>query len=109
MPHDLLNLPLLLQIVQGLPRQTSVDLQSIDQRRHRDEPVGLHVLVEFVTGGFVEDDGVVGFVLDWWLGWLLVWVLGKRLGGFDEKWSGFGAEEAGRGHGEARTSKEASV
>ncbi len=73
MPNNLLNLPLLLQIIQRLPRQTAIDLQPIDERGDRDEAVGLHVFVEFVRGGFVEDDGVVGLVLDCrrggWLGW----------------------------------------
>lgn len=64
MPHHLLNLALLLQIIQRLPRQTAVDLQAIDERGDGDEAVGLDVLVEFVGGGFVEDDGVVGLVLD---------------------------------------------
>ncbi len=64
MPHHLLNLALLLQIVQRLPSQTAVDLQPIDERGHRDEPIGLHVFVEFVGGRFVEHDGVVGLVLD---------------------------------------------
>lgn len=64
MSHDLLDLALLLQLVQRLASQRAVDLQPVDQRRDRDEPVGLHVFVEFVRGGFVEDDGVVGFVLD---------------------------------------------
>ena len=64
MPDDLLDLALLLQVTQRLPRERTVDLQPIDQRRDRDEPVRLHVFVEFVRGRFVEDDGVVGFVLD---------------------------------------------
>jgi len=64
MPHHLLNLPLLLQIIQRLPRQTAIDLQAIDERGDGDEAVRLHVFVEFVRGGFVEDDGVVGLVLD---------------------------------------------
>ena len=64
MPHHLLDLPLLLQIIQRLPRQTPVNLQPIDQRRYRDQAVGLYVFVKFVGGGFVEDDGMVGFVFD---------------------------------------------
>ncbi len=64
MPDDLLDLALLLQVTQRLPRERTVDLQPIDQRRDRDEPVRLHVFVEFVRGGFVEDDGVVGLFLD---------------------------------------------
>ena len=64
MPYHLLDLPLLLQVIQRLPRKTAVDLQSIDERGDGDEAVGLDVLVEFVRGGFVQDDGVVGLVLD---------------------------------------------
>ena len=64
MPHHLLDLSLLLQIIQRLPRQTPVNLQPIDQRRYRDQAIRLHVFVKFVGGGFVEDDGVVGFVFN---------------------------------------------
>ena len=64
MPHHLLNLSLLLQIIQRFPRQAPVDLESIHERGDGDEAVGLDVFVEFVRGGFVEDDGVVGLVLD---------------------------------------------
>ena len=64
-PHHLLDLPLLLQIVQNLPRQAAVDLHPVHEDRNGDEPVGLYVFVEFVRGGFVENDGVVGLVLDW--------------------------------------------
>ena len=68
MPHHLLDLPFLLQIIQGLPSQTPIDLETIDEGGDGDETVGLHVFVEFVGGGFVEDDGVVGFVFDCWEG-----------------------------------------
>lgn len=61
---NLLDLALLLQVVQRLPRQTPVDLQSIDKRGDGDEAVGLDIFVKFVRGGFIEDDGVVGLVLD---------------------------------------------
>jgi len=64
MPNNLLNLPLLLQIIQRLPRQTPIDLQPINERGDRYQPVGLHILVEFIRSGFVEDDGVIGFILD---------------------------------------------
>ncbi len=64
MPHHLLNLSLLLQITQRLACQTAVNLEAIDEGGDGDEAVGLDVLVEFVGGGFVEDDGVVGFILD---------------------------------------------
>lgn len=65
MPDHLLNLPLLLQIVQRFPCQAAIDLQSVHQRGDGDEAVGLDVFVEFVGGGFVEYDGVVGLVLDY--------------------------------------------
>ena len=64
MSHNLLNLPLLLQIIQRLPRQTAIDLQTIDERGDGDQAVRLDIFIEFVGGGFVEDDGVVGLVLD---------------------------------------------
>lgn len=66
MPNHLLNLPLLLQIVQRFPCQAAIDLQSVHERGDCDETVGLDVFVQFVGGGFVEDDGVVGLVLDFW-------------------------------------------
>lgn len=66
MPHHLLDLPLLLQIIQRLARQAAVDLEPVDKGGDGDEPVGLHVLVEFVRGGLVEDDSVVGLVFDCW-------------------------------------------
>lgn len=65
MPNHLLDLSLLLQIIQRLPCQAAIDLQSVDERGDCDEAVGLDVFVEFVGGGFVEDDGVVGLVLDY--------------------------------------------
>lgn len=64
-PNHLLDLSLLLQIIQRLPCQAAIDLQSVDERGDCDETVGLDVFVEFVGGGFVEDDGVVGLVLDY--------------------------------------------
>ena len=63
-PNHLLNLTLLLQIIQRFPCKAAVDLQSVHERGDCDETVGLDVFVEFVRGGFVEDDGVVGLVLD---------------------------------------------
>lgn len=65
MPNHLLNLALLLQIIQRLARQTPINLQPIHQRSHCNKAVGLHVLVEFIRGGFVENYGMVGFVLYW--------------------------------------------
>lgn len=65
MSNHLLDLSLLLQIIQRLPRETAIYLQSVDEGGNCDEAVGLNVFVEFVGGGFVEDDCVVGLVLDY--------------------------------------------
>ena len=63
-PNHLLNLTLLLQIIQRFPCEAAINLQSVHERGDCDETVGLDIFVEFVRGGFVEDDGVVGLVLD---------------------------------------------
>lgn len=65
MSNNLLNQTLLLEIGQRLPRQRAVDLESVDQCGHGDQTVGLDIFLEFVVGGLVEDDGVVGLVLNW--------------------------------------------
>jgi hypothetical protein len=62
---NLLDLTLLLEVAEGLAGETSVDLQTIDQSCDGDEAVGLHVLVELLGGGLVEDNSVVGLVLDY--------------------------------------------
>ena len=64
MPHHLLDNTFLLQIVQRLPGQAAIDLQPVDEHGDGDEAVGLDVFVQFVRGGFVQDHGVVGFILD---------------------------------------------
>ena len=65
MSNNLFDLSLLLQIVQCLPRQTSIDFQPIDKRGDSNQAVGLDVFVEFVRGGFIEDDRMVGLILDY--------------------------------------------
>jgi len=64
-PNHLLDLSLLLQIIQRLPCQAAIDLQSVDERSDCDKAVGLDVFVELVGRGFIEDDGVVCLVLDY--------------------------------------------
>ena len=62
------NLPdgaLLLEILKSLAGERSVDLETIDKGGDCDETVGLDVLVELVRGLLVEDDGVLGLVLDY--------------------------------------------
>ena len=39
-------------------------LYAIDKNGDCDEPVGLNVLLEFVRGLLIEDNGVVGLILD---------------------------------------------
>ena len=53
MSNNLLNLPLLLQILQRRPRKTTIDLEPIYQSRDGDEAVGLYIFVEFIGGGLV--------------------------------------------------------
>ena len=63
MPHNLLDQPLILEILEHLARHGAVNLHAVDEHRDRDEAVRLHVLVQLLRGGLVEDYGVVGFVL----------------------------------------------
>lgn len=64
-PNNLLDLALLLEVGERLPCEGAVDLQSVDEGGDGDEAVGLDILLELVGGGLVEDDRVVGLVLDW--------------------------------------------
>lgn len=58
------DLALLNEVVQALAGKGAVDLESVDKGGDGDETVGLDVLVQLVRGGLVEDDGVLGLVLD---------------------------------------------
>lgn len=62
--NNLLDLALLLQIRKALPCQGAVDLKSVDQDGDGHEAVGLDILVELLRGRLVQDDGVLGLVLD---------------------------------------------
>lgn len=64
MRNDGLDLSLLLQVLEALASQGAVDLQSVDQGGDGDEAVRLDVLVQLLRGGLVENDGVLGLVLD---------------------------------------------
>lgn len=64
MANDLLDLALLLEVGESLTGKASVDLQTVDQGGDGDQTVRLDVLVELLGGGLVEDNGVVGLVLD---------------------------------------------
>lgn len=63
--NNLLDLTLLFEVSEGLAGQAAVDLQTVDEGSDGDEAVGLNILVELLGGGLVEDDGVLGLVLDY--------------------------------------------
>ena len=65
MPHNLLDLSLLLQVMQRLPCKATIDLQSVDESGNCDEAVRLYIFVELVRGCFIENNGVVGLILDY--------------------------------------------
>lgn len=64
MTNNLLDLSPLLEISEGAAGQATVDLETVDESSDGDETVGLDVLVESVSGRLLEDDGVLGLVLD---------------------------------------------
>ena len=72
MVNDPLDLPFLLQVPDGYPRQGAVDLQPFDEDGLADEAEGGDLLQDTVVGGLVEDDGVLCLVLDLALGPLLL-------------------------------------
>jgi hypothetical protein len=62
--NDLLDLAVLLEVLERFPCKRTVNLQAIDEGSNCDEAVGLDILLELVVGLLVEDDGVLGLVLD---------------------------------------------
>lgn len=65
MRDNLLDDALLLQVGQTSASDGAVDLHSVDQDRDGDQAVGLDIFVKLVRGGLVEEDGVLGLVLDY--------------------------------------------
>lgn len=65
MSNNLLDLTVGLEVCKCFPCERAVNLQTIDERGNGDEAVGLNILLEFVVGLLVQDDGVVGLVLDY--------------------------------------------
>lgn len=55
---------LLLEVGKGLAGERAVDLQTVDEDGNGDEAVGLDILLELLAGVLVENDGVLGLVLD---------------------------------------------
>jgi hypothetical protein len=65
--NDLLDLAVLLEISKRFACKRAVDLQAIDEGGNGNEAVGLDILLELVVGLLVEDDSVLGLVLDYTL------------------------------------------
>lgn len=55
---------LLLKVGKALAGERSVDLHAVDEDSDGNQAVGRNVLVELLGGGLVEEDGVLGLVLD---------------------------------------------
>jgi len=70
--HDPLDGALLLEMSDGYPGKTAVDLQPLNQDRLRNELEGRDFFQDTVVNGLVEDNGVDCLVLDLSLGPLLL-------------------------------------
>ena len=64
MTDDLLDGTSLLEVLEGLAGDGTVDFQAIDEDSDRDQAVGLDILLEALVGLLVENDGVLCLVLD---------------------------------------------
>lgn len=71
---------LLLEVGDALAGERAVDLHTVDEGSDGDEAVGLDILVELLRGGLVEQDGVLGLVLDLALRPLLLLLLASSSG-----------------------------
>ena len=65
MANNLLDLTVGLEVGEGLAGKAAVDLETVDEGGDGDQTVGLNILVELLGSGLVEDDGVLGLVLDY--------------------------------------------
>jgi hypothetical protein len=63
--NNLLDLTVGLEVLKALAGKGAVDLKAIDEGGNGDQTVGLNILVELLGSGLVEDDGVLGLVLDY--------------------------------------------
>lgn len=61
---DLADLSLLLEVGKSTAGERAVDLETVDKGGDGHEAVGLDILLKSVVGLLVEDDGVLGLVLD---------------------------------------------
>lgn len=64
MTNNLLDLAVCLEIGEGFPCERTVDLETVDEGGNGDQAVRLDILLELVVDRLVEDDGVLGLVLD---------------------------------------------
>ena len=64
MTDNLLDLTVGLEVVEGLACERTVNLETIDEGGDGDQAVRLDILVELVGDVLVEDDSVLGLVLD---------------------------------------------
>jgi hypothetical protein len=62
--NNLLDLTVGLEVVKGLAGERTVDLKTIDEGGDGDQAVRLDILVELVGDVLVEDNSVLGLVLD---------------------------------------------
>ena len=65
MIDDLLDLAVSLKVLERLSCEGTVDLQAVDEGGNGDEAVRLDILLEPVVDLLVENDGVLGLVLDY--------------------------------------------
>ena len=72
MVDNALDEALLLEVADGDTGQRAVDFETLDEDGLGDEAEGGDLLDDTVKGGLVEDDGVLGLVLDFALGPLLL-------------------------------------
>jgi hypothetical protein len=70
----------LLEVSDALAGQRAVDLKTVDESGDGHKAVGLDILVELVRGVLVEDDSVLGLVLDLALRPLLLLLLASSSG-----------------------------
>jgi len=61
---DGLDLTILLQVTDGNTGQASVDFETLDENALADELEGGYLLDDALKQGLVEDDGVLGLILD---------------------------------------------
>lgn len=67
------------ELADGSAGKGAVDAETVNENRGGDELVGGNLLHQLVVGGLVEDDGVVGLILNLSLGPLLLIFRDKQM------------------------------